>query len=377
VLGRLRDQGPLSRVTLYDGSQAWLVTRHAEARQALRDDRLSVDSRIPGFPFLSAAQTEIRDMPPTFPRMDPPDHTVYRRLLTTEFTIKRMEALRPLIEADVSDMLDRTAAAGPPGDLTQTLTLPLASLVICRLLGIPCEDADFFQDRAAVMTNQTATPDQVRTARIDMLTYLQELLEKKAADPTDDLLSRLVAQQEEAGVSRQSLVGVALILMFGGHETTAHSTALAVLDLMVHRDQWDLLRERPGLVPGAVEELLRHQTILETGLPRIARADLTIGGTTVKSGEGVLISLVAANRDSAAFPDADALDVTRAAHRQVGFGFGVHQCIGQPLARIEMQASLTALLQRFPDLHLAEQPEDLEFRGHMAVYGPKSLPVTW
>ncbi|SHM05915.1 cytochrome P450 [Actinacidiphila paucisporea] len=380
VLGRLRERAPVSRVTLFDGSQAWLVTRHAEARQALRDDRLSVDSRTPGFPFLSAAQTEIRDMPPTFPRMDPPDHSVFRRLLAPEFTIKRMEALRPLVESDVADMLDRLEAAGPPGDLSAILTLPLASLVICRLLGIPYEDAELFQTRAAVMTDQTATPEQVRTARMDMLGYLQQLLAHKAEEPADDLLSRMVAQEDEAaGVSRRDLVGVAMILMFGGHETTAHSIDLGVLALMENRDQWELLRERPELIPGAVEEVLRHQTILETGLPRIARADLTLGGVAIKSGEGVLVSLVAANRDESAYPDPDRLDVTRpvTANRHLGFGFGVHQCLGQPLARIEMQVTLAALLHRFPDLRLFKEPKELDFRGQMAVYGPTSLPVTW
>jgi cytochrome P450 len=381
LLGDLREERPVSRVTLWDGSRPWLITRHAEAREALRDSRLSADMQRPGFPFVSRAMAESQKSGAkvSFIRMDPPEHDRQRRMLTQEFMIKRMAAMRPDVDRVVDALLDDMVAAGPPADLVQSFALPLPSLVICRLLGVPYEDHAFFQECSRVMIDQTSEPDAVRAARERLQAYLDRLVSDKAVRPADDLLSRLVADQELPGhLPHDEVVSMALLLLVAGHETTANMTALSVLNLLRNPDQLALLRERPELLPGAVEELLRHQTIVQTGVARVAVEDLDIGGTTVRAGEGVLVSIAAANRDARAFPDPENLDVTRPdGRRHVSFGFGVHQCLGQPLARVELQSALAGIIRRLPGLRVTEPLEELDFRHRMSVYGLFALPVEW
>ncbi|MEU3464129.1 cytochrome P450 [Streptomyces sp. NPDC006733] len=378
LLGELREQAPASRVTLWDGSRPWLVTRHAEARQVLRDERFSADSGRDGFPFVSPAATALRDSPPSFIRMDPPEHDRQRRMVTQEFMIKRVARLGPRVERIVDGLLDDMVAAGPPADLVDAFALPLPSLVICELLGVPYADHGFFQDRSRVLLNQLAPVEQVRTARDELSGYLRELVEEKAARPRDDLLSRLLtARTERDELTVDDTVRMALLLLIAGHETTANMTALSVLDLLQHPRQWELLCADPGRVAGAVEELLRHQTIVHTGLPRVALADVEIGDITVRAGEGVLVSLAAANRDERAFPEPDLLDVGRPGRRHLAFGFGVHQCLGQPLARLELQVALTGIVRRLPGLRIGVPAGELAFRDTMAIFGLFRLPVVW
>lgn len=251
----------MARVTLWDGSRPWLVTRHAEAREALRDSRLSADMQRPGFPFVSRATAQIlkSGARASFIRMDPPEHDRQRRMLTQEFMIKRMAAMRPDVDRVVDALLDDLVAAGPPADLVESFALPLPSLVICHLLGVPYEDHAFFQECSRVMIDQTSEPDAVGAARERLHAYLDRLVSDKAVRPTDDLLSRLVADQELPGhLPHDDVVGMALLLLVAGHETTANMTTLSVLNLLRNPGQLALLRERPELLPGAVEELLRH-----------------------------------------------------------------------------------------------------------------------
>lgn len=378
LLGELREQAPASRVTLWDGSRPWLVTRHAEARQVLRDERFSADSSRDGFPFVSPGATALRDSPPSFIRMDPPEHDRQRRMVTQEFMIKRVARLGPRVERIVDGLLDDMIAAGPPADLVDAFALPLPSLVICELLGVPYADHAFFQDRSRVLLNQHAPVEQVRAARDELSGYLRDLVDEKAARPRDDLLSRLLtAHTERDELTLDDTVRMALLLLIAGHETTANMTALSVLDLLQHPRQWELLCAEPGRLPGAVEELLRHQTIVHTGLPRVALADTEIGDVTVRAGEGVLVSLAAANRDERAFPDPDRLDVRRPGRRHLAFGFGVHQCLGQPLARLELELALAGIVRRLPQLRIAVPVEELSFRDSMAIFGLFRLPVAW
>ncbi|MDF9811181.1 cytochrome P450 [Streptomyces sp. SPB162] len=378
LLGELREQAPASRVTLWDGSRPWLVTRHAEARQVLRDERFSADSSRDGFPFVSRAATALRDSPPSFIRMDPPEHDRRRRMVTQEFMIKRVARLGPRVERMVDGLLDDMIAAGPPADLVDAFALPLPSLVICELLGVPYADHAFFQDRSRVLLNQHTPVEQVRAARDELSGYLRDLVEEKAVHPQDDLLGRLLAAHPDRDeLTLDDTVRMALLLLIAGHETTANMTALSVLDLLQHPRQWELLCADPGRVAGAVEELLRHQTIVHTGLPRVALADTEIGGVTVRAGDGVLVSLAAANRDERAFPEPDRLDVGRPGRRHLAFGFGVHQCLGQPLARLELQIALTGIVRRLPGLRIAVPTGELSFRDTMAIFGLFQLPVAW
>ncbi|WP_329251650.1 cytochrome P450 [Streptomyces sp. NBC_01478] len=379
-VGELREERPVARVTLWDGSRPWLVTRYDDSRQALRDPRLSADLHRPGFPFISPVQKlqQNQDLPVGFLRMDPPEHTRQRRMLIPEFIVKRMERIRPEVDALVASLLDDMTRSGSSADLVGSFALPLPSLVICRLLGVPYQDHDFFQEQSRLMLDQTAGVDQVLAARAELRDYFDRLAVHKAARPDDDLLSRLVAEQEAPGhLTHDEVVGMAAVLLVAGHETTANMIGIGVLNLLETPDQWAALCEDPGLVPGAVEELLRHQTIIHTGLPRVATEDLEIGGVTVRAGEGVLIQLASANRDPRVFDAPDRLDVRHPPRRHLAFGFGVHQCLGLPLARVELQSALTGLVRELPGLTITKSLDELAFRHRMNVYGPVELPVTW
>ncbi|MEU9478698.1 cytochrome P450 [Streptomyces sp. NPDC048191] len=379
LLGDLRERRPVSRVTLWDGRTAWLVTRHEDVRQALRDPRLSADVRHPSYPFFSKGQVATREMLRSFIRMDPPEHDRHRRMLTPEFRVKHVESMRPGIQETVDRLLDEMIAAGSPADFVTAFALPLPSLVICRLLGVPYADHDFFQRCSAVAFNRESTAEEIRTSREQLTDYLARLVEEKADHPTDDLISRLVTHQEAAGrLTRREVINTGLLLLVAGHETTANMTALSLLDLLRHPEQLGLLRERPERIPGAVEELLRLHSVAHNGLPRVAVEDIEIGGTTVPAGDAVLLSLAAANHDPRVYPDPGRLDVERNARGHVAFGFGVHQCIGQPLARLELQVALATVLRRLPGLRLVhESPADLDCRHSMTIFGLHSLPVAW
>ncbi|MGW1840126.1 cytochrome P450 [Streptomyces sp. NPDC002067] len=368
-------EGPVVRATLWDGSPVWLVTRHQDVRDVLGDARFSADSHQPGFPFLSPGVRVIaEDSSFSFIRKDDPEHARLRRMLTADFMIKKVEAMRPQVQRITDDLLDRMTDGRTSADLVAEFALPLPSLVICLLLGVPYEDHAFFQERSRVLLTLHSTPDEVRASQNELLGYLEELAAKKRREPDDAIISRLVARGE---LSDEAVAGMGRLLLIAGHETTANMTALGTLTLLRNPEQLAKLRAEPSLIKGAVEELLRYLTIIHNGVPRAATEDVTVGGTLIRAGEGVLCTLNAANRDETVFPGGDTLDVTRDARRHVAFGFGIHQCLGQPLARVEMQIALETLLRRLPDLHLTVPFEEIPFRHDMNIYGVHALPVGW
>ncbi|MFI2612645.1 cytochrome P450 [Kitasatospora sp. NPDC018619] len=369
-----RQEEPVSRVTLWDGSTSWLVTRHEDVKAVLSDPRFSSDSTRPGFPFISAGARQLNTGRPTIIRMDAPEHTHYRRMLTGEFMIKKVEALRPEIQRIADELLDRMTAGRSEADLVAEFALPLPSLVICLLLGVPYQDHDFFQECSRVLLRRDSTPEAVSEAQAKLVDYLVALTEAKRAEPDDGILSRLLERGE---LSTEEIGSMGRLLLVAGHETTANMTALSVLALLRNPDQLDHLRRNPEAVPGAVEELLRYLTIVHSGLTRVAAADVELGGVRIAAGEGVICMVNTANRDEREFPDADELDLSRDARRHLAFGFGAHQCLGQPLARLELQIALATILRRLPELRLAVPFEEVRFRGEMLVYGVHELPVAW
>ncbi|MDX3855194.1 cytochrome P450 [Streptomyces sp. AK02-01A] len=371
---KARRESPVTRVSLWDGSQPWLITRHEDVRAVLGDRRFSAESTRPGFPFLSEGRKKLTGGDASFIRMDDPEHARLRRMLTADFMVKKIEAMRPDIQRVADDLLDRMTAAGTSADLVPEFALPLPSLVICRLLGVPYEDHDYFQHRSRVLLHDDSTPDEIRGALDDLVEYLTRLAKDKEREPDDGIISRLLARGE---LSVKEIAAMGRLLLIAGHETTANMTALSVLALLREPAQLTRLRDDPSLVKGAVEELLRYLTIVHTGLGRVATEDVSVGGHVIRAGEGVLCVLNAANRDEEAFPSGAALDVARDARRHVAFGFGVHQCLGQPLARAELQIALETVVRRLPGLRLAVPFEDVRFRNDMAVYGVHALPVAW
>ncbi|MFE7118146.1 cytochrome P450 [Streptomyces sp. NPDC057654] len=374
----LRDQGDvLRKVTLFDGRQAWVVTKHETARKLLADPRISSNRQDDNFPATSPRFAAFRTSPQAFIGLDPPEHGPKRRMMISEFTLKRIKGMRPDIEKIVHGFIDDMLAAGPTADLVSQFALPVPSLVICRLLGVPYADHDFFQNCSQRMI-QGEDAEGALAARRELADYLGTLVDKFVAEPGAGLLSNLANEQLSKGeVDREGLVSDAILLLVAGHETTASMTSLSVITLLEHPDQHAALRDDPSLIPAAVEELLRYLAIADIAGGRVATADIEIDGQLIREGEGVIISNSIANRDGSVFESPDDLDVRRPARHHIAFGYGVHQCLGQNLARLELEIILTALFERIPTLRLAVPVEELTLRPGHTIQGVNELPVTW
>lgn len=374
---RLRAEEPVSQVQLPSGT-AWLVTRYEDVRTVLSSPAFSADGTRPGFPALVPGAAQLLRDPP-FIRMDPPQHSFYRRMLIQEFTVKRIRTMRAGIRSTVDRLLDDLLARTPPVDLVEAFALPVSSLVICQLLGVPYDDHEFFQGRSKVAVSGANSPEQFATALGELRAYMDALITRKQHDPGDDLVSRLVTEQlEPAGeLRRDKLVMMCLMLLNAGHETTANMISLGTVALLEHPDQLAALRSDPELLPGTVEELLRYLSIADLVPTRIAAEDTELSGTRVRAGEGVIALLAAADWDPGMFPEPERFDVHRGNRHHVGFGHGVHQCLGQNLARLELEIVFSGLLERVPTLQLAVPADELPYKHGSIAYGLHELPVTW
>jgi cytochrome P450 len=374
----LQERTPISRVTLPSGATAWALTRHEDIRAMLADPRFSSDRNHPGFPLLVERRARPSRLRPSLISMDPPVHGPARRAVVGEFTVRRMEALRPRIQEIVDGHLDQMLSGSGPADLVQALSLPVPSLVICELLGVLYADHDFFQSRSSTLLRRSAPPAERQRAADDLTSYLDELVSQKEETGADDLLGRQIAKQRQDGpAGHDELVGLAFLLLLAGHETTANMISLGTVALLEHPDDIEAIRQDPAKTPGMVEELLRYFTIAELATSRVATEDVEIGGVIIRAGEGVVTLGNAANHDPDVFSHPDQLDIERGARHHVAFGFGPHQCLGQNLARIELQVVFDTLFRRVPGLRLAAPVEDLPFKDDGSVYGLYSLPVTW
>ena len=377
---RLREEEPVSRLAFPDGKVGWLLTRHQDVRALLADDRFSSD-RL-------RASSPVRKFPirPDEPAvragsligMDPPEHTRYRRMLTRYFTVRRMRELAPRIEQIVSEHLDAIERSGPPADLVPAFARPIPSLVICELLGVPYEDRSTFQRCTSTLLRLDADEDAIFAARDELWQYMLDLVAVKRQHPDSALLSSLIqASIADSAITDESLAAIGQLLLAAGHETTANMLALGTYALLCHPDQLCALREDAELADRAVEDLLRYLTIVQFGTVRVAREDVDFAGQHIRAGETVVASLAAADRDATRFPEPDELDLARPAAQHVAFGHGIHQCLGQQLARVEMKIAYSALVRRFPALHLAVPPGEVPMRDDMFIYGVHRLPVAW
>jgi cytochrome P450 len=372
-------QAPISRVRLWDGSTPWLVTRYEDQRTLLGDPRISSDSSRAGYPHQSAGLKARRNESSTFITKDDPDHARERRMVTAAFSIKRVEALRPAIQRIVDELIDEMLAGPKPVDLVQAFALPVPSLVICELLGVPYQDHGFFQRLSTVLIKSTSTPEDSVAAVRELVGYLDRLIGEKIAHPADDLLSLLAERVSAGELTRREAANMGQLLLVAGHETTANMIALGTFALIRHPDQLARVRESedPKLIASTVEELLRYLNIVHSGRRRAVLEDIEIGGVTIRAGEGVVLANDIGNRDPAQFTDPDRLDVGRNPRQHIAFGFGVHQCLGQPLARVELQVVYSTLYRRIPTLRLAAEIEDIPLKHDGLVYGVYELPVTW
>ncbi|WP_369253953.1 cytochrome P450 [Streptomyces sp. R35] len=380
-LRALNEKAPMTRGRIWDGSTPWLVTGHAAQRAILSDPRVSSDDKQPGFPLPNQAMAEnVQHHPLTIFNADGADHTRIRRMMTRPFTRPRMEALRPKIQQFTDELIDKMLAGPNPTDLVTALALPLPSLMICALLGVPYEDHDFFQEHASFATRSDKSAEDDRRASEALGGYLAQLIQVKMQTPGDDVLSDFAARVKDGDLTLPEATLLAMILLIAGHETSATMITVGTALLLENPDQLAALREIDDTkaVAPAVEELLRYLTVAQFGQRRIAKEDFEFEGVQIKAGDGIVVPLPAGNWDPTAFPEPEKLDLTRKATHHHAFGWGIHQCLGQQLARIELQVVYGTLYRRVPTLRLAVDRDELAFRPADALaFGIAELPVTW
>ncbi|MER7506574.1 cytochrome P450 [Nonomuraea pusilla] len=376
-LARTRDDEGVVRVETPFGLPAYLVCRHEDVRQVLSDPA-RFSSALTPFPGSGQMDAEelARMRAGQLIGFDPPEHTRLRRMLTPEFTVRRMRRLEPRITEIVQKALDDLERAGRPADLVAHFALPVPSLVICELLGVPYADRAEFQDRSVRLLDTSLPMEQRVAAQREDRAYMAGLVARAQADPGEDMLGMLVREHGD-DLRTDELIGIAGLLLLAGHETTSNMLALGTLALLRHPDQLAMIREDPALIEPAVEELLRWLSVVQSLPPRTTTTDVEIAGHAIPAGSLVMLSLPAANRDPAFIDNPGTLDITRRAAGHLAFGHGVHHCLGAPLARMEMRIAFPALLRRFPRLALADPDEQADFRSFSLVYGLRTLRVTW
>ncbi|WTD53756.1 cytochrome P450 [Streptosporangium sp. NBC_01639] len=370
-----REHSPISRYPFPDGHQGWLVTGYDLVRSVLADPRFSSRKDLMGHhPTIDYGDIEIPPAPPgEFLLMDEPQHSRYRKPLVGKFTVRRMRLLTERVEQITAEHLDAMEKAGPSADLVTAFAKPIPAIVICELLGVPYEDRGSFQEHIDTFLGGEAGDEELIAAYLATQRYLAQLVAAKRANPTDDVLSDLL----DSDLTDEELQGMALILLSAGFDTTANMLALGTFALLQNPAQLAALRTDPALTDGAVEELLRYLSVAKTFM-RTALEDVELGGQTITAGTTVILSLNTANRDPERFTDPHTLDLRRQDGGHLAFSHGIHQCLGQQLARVELRVALPALLDRFPTLRLAVPAEEVALRPEIAdIYGVKSLPVTW
>jgi cytochrome P450 len=381
LLYLLRDAGPIVRVISNGGTPAWIVTRYEDQRTLLSDPRLSSDQTLPNFPVaVEGIKKSQAELSRTIITLDNPRHDVLRRMYARDFTSKRIAALRPAIQRHVDNLIDDMLSGPKPADFVASVALALPTLVITDLLGVPYEDHQMFQDITEKIVSPELPAQELAEATGELVEYVGGLLDTKRDDPKDDMLSRLAAYWAAGEISRAEAIGAGMVLIPAGHETTANMITMSTIALLDHPDQLDQIRsgEDQELIANAIEELLRYNHVTHYGRRRVALADVEIGGQLILEGDGVILPGNLGDRDPDAFPgDPDELDIHRQSRHHLSFGYGIHQCLGQMLARAELQIVFSTLFRRIPTLDIAIPRDQIPFKSDLFVYGVYRLPVTW
>jgi cytochrome P450 len=367
----------MHRVATPYGVDMWLVTRFSDVRQMLADTRRFSSAITPdrlGIGGERCAEELARATAGDLPALDPPQHTRLRRMLNPSFTMHRIRRLEPWIERVVREHLDAMEQAGPPVDLVPAFATPVPTQVICELLGVPFADRADFQRRSSRYLDLSLPLSERIAVFEESRDHMAALVARERVNPGAGMLGAL-AREHGAGLGVDEFVGLAHLLLIAGHESTVNMIGLGVLALLRHRDQLHIVRDRPGSVEAAVEELLRWISVISSGVIRLATEDVDFAGRRVTAGDLLIVSLPAANRDPALVDEPDILDVRRGATGHLAFGHGAHHCVGAPLARAELRIAIPALLRRFPTLRLAEPAPRMRVAN--SVYGVASLPVAW
>lgn len=376
IFDSLRRERPLARMVYPDGHLGWIATSHELVRKVLGDPRFSHSSEIGHFPVTHNGEVMPNGpkMPGMFIHMDPPDHTRYRRMLTGDFTARRASQLTSRVEAVAAEQVDVLREHGAPADLVVNFARPLVLRILSEVVGLPYDEREQYAEAPTLLHDPDANPEEVAAAFQRAGAFFVEVIERKRKEPGDDLLSRLVADGQ---LTTEELCNIVTLLLFAGYETTESALSVGVFALLHHTDQLASVRADPSKLDAAVEEILRYLSVNQYHTYRTALEDIELNGELVKKGDTVTVSLPAANRDPDKFACPEKLNIGRDTAGHMAFGYGVHQCLGQNLARVELRAGLAALLGAFPDLRLAAAFDEVPLRLKGSVFAVKSLPVSW
>ena len=382
TLYRMRDAGAPALVMPNSPEPAWLVTRYDDQRTLLADPRMSSDQRLPGFPVAveGIKQSQGGGTTQTIFGMDNPRHDVLRRMFAKDFMIRKIGQLRPLIQRHVDDLIDAMLAGPKPANFVTAFAFALPTRVISDILGVPYQDQRMFQQVTEKIVDPSLPKEEIAASVGELAQYVGGLLEARLRDPRDDMISRLAVCVEAGEMTREEAVGGGMVLIPAGHETTANMISMSTILLLENPDQLDEIRpgDNPELTANAVEELLRYTHIPHYGRRRVALEDIEIAGRVIHRGDGVILAGNIADREPGIFEgDPDTLDIHRDARHHLAFGYGIHQCLGQPLARAELQIVLATLFRRIPTLQIAIPVDQISFHPNLFIYGVDDLPVTW
>jgi cytochrome P450 len=378
VYRQLRAERPVARVRLQNGDTAWLISSHQDQRAILSDPRVSSDSTKPGFPAFYESNGR-REGLRTLISMDNPEHHEYRRKLARYFSIKQIEALRPRIQRIVDDAIGEMSETTPPVDLTRAFSAPVSARTMCAFFGLPEADGEFIQEISPIFDRPTEGR-KLNDASRRLFGYFFRLMEEKKKHPDESMVSDLVTRYVvPEKLSVEDAAAQAAHIMNAGYGTVWNTIPLGILMLLEHPAELARLRDSddPDLPARAVNELLRLLNPNQIGRRRVALEDIEIGGQLIRAGEGVIMPTQSGNRDESVFPDPERLDIGRDARQHIAFSYGFHQCIGQYVARVELEVAITTLVRRIPTLELAKPMSELTFKGDLIVYGVDVLPVSW
>lgn len=374
----LRRNQPVTKVRLWNGSWAWMLTRYEHIKAAFLDPALSSDISLPGFPAATASAAVGRSIRPNFVQMDDPRHRRIRNLFLADFMPRAIDLRRHRLQEIVDEQLARLHGAQGPVDLVGEFARPIPIRVVSEILGMDLSESSDVLPSIMVMLESDATAQESTAANGVLIAFLTEKIEARRRQPGDDLISRAAARLDEGGVDVDELVGSLKQILAAGADSTASNMSMGIWLLLTHPEQLATLRERNdrGLWDAAVDEIVRFASVTHLGRRRVATKDLVIGGQLIRAGEGVILNEAFANHDESMFESPEVFDVARAnANQHLGFGHGTHHCLGSHLARAELSMSLSSLFSRFPDLRMAIEAADVRFRDDLTLYGLESLQV--
>lgn len=378
LLDECRAKGIVS-MKMYDGAEVLLATGYDDVRTIATSAGISSDGRNPAFPYISAASRAGRGKRPSFDRLDPPEHDVHRRMIQPSLTVKRVREMRPFLEALIDSYMDEMERIGPGVDFVSVFAEPLPAAAIAKLLDLPDEDSSFFIEKIHVWMNDQGDPADVAAAAADINAYFERVFAERAGGDGEDLISKIIRENVEPGeIDLTQFLHTLHLMIAAGFDTTANVVVLGTKALLEHPTAWaELAADTDNeLVPKAIEEILRYTTVAHTSLSRVSREPIPVGHEVIPAGTGIIASLMGANYDPAQFPDPETLDIHRDARSHLAFGIGLHQCVGQSLARLELAAVFERLPKRFPGLRIVSDEDDLEYRPAI-IYGLRELRVAW